>query len=229
MSETSGGSLDRTEPLLKTLLIALALGVCIFSCNQVEAATISVDAELSHPDLSVTNPIEFAVRFPTAFLAIELLTIDAYWVGDGLDAGEIIAYTPDLAGVGVFPGGATQFFRRLTFPAYLGFDLSPFLDGGFDGTIYADRDQFCDEIGLPCTANTTVMFGRLVFTLDGEPTPVPEPATGALVIMAIPPILLRSRAWVRGHRRRLLEPNPRPSGRMTRFGKPADPQERLVQ
>lgn len=129
--------------------------------------------------------------------------MDSFWIGDGLDAGETVAYTPGLGGVGVFPGGTTQFFRRLTYPASLGFNLSPFLDGAFDGIIYADNDAFCIDFGVPCIEGTTVTFDRLVFTVDGEP--VPEPATLALVAMGVTPVLLRARVRnrrIRGRERR---------------------------
>jgi len=170
---------------MRTLLLALAL-VRILGSNPVEAATISVDAELSHADLSLTIPIEFTVRFPTPFASIDLLTMDAFWIGDGLDAGEVVDYS-DLGGTGN-PGTETQFFRRLTFPASLGFDLSPFLDGAFDGIIGMTTD--CVS-GLPCPDNPTVTYDRLVFTVDGEP--IPEPATLAFVAIGIAPVLLRSR------------------------------------
>jgi hypothetical protein len=180
---------------MRILITTLALVTCLLGWNRVEAAIISVDAGLSHVDLSVASPIDFTVRFPTSFASIDLLTIDSLWIGDGLDAGETVAYTPGLGGVGVFPGGTTQFFRRLTIPAALGFDLSPFLDGAFDGTIYADRDAYCQEFGVPCIEGTTVTFDRLVFTADGEP--IPEPTTLALVVMGVTPLLLGSRARIR--------------------------------
>lgn len=188
---------------MRMLLTALALITWMLGWNRVEAATISVDAELSHEDLSIASPIEFTVRFPGPFASIELLTMDSFWIGDGLDAGETVAYTPGLGGVGVFPGGTTQFFRRLTYPASLGFNLSPFLDGAFDGIIYADNDAFCIDFGVPCIEGTTVTFERLVFTVDGEP--VPEPATLALVAMGVTPVLLRARVRnrrIRGRERR---------------------------
>jgi hypothetical protein len=163
----------------------------IFVAGPLGASPIAVDAVLSHAELSATNPIGFSVRFPGPFLSIDLLTIDAFWIGDGLDPGEIVTYD-GLGGVGVPPGGATQFFRRLTFPASLGFDLSAFLDGEFDGMIFADQIQDCEQTGLRC--RTTVTFDRLVFTIEGEPARVPEPGTGLLLITMLPFVISRARA-----------------------------------
>ena len=44
---------------MRMLLTALALITWMLGWNRVEAATISVDAELSHEDLSIASPIEF--------------------------------------------------------------------------------------------------------------------------------------------------------------------------
>ena len=166
------------------------LSLVISGATRVNAATISVDAVLSDPDLSLADPIEFAVRFPTRFASIDLLTLDAVFVGDGLDAGEALAFAPDLAGRAVIPGEATLLSVRLTFPASLGFDLSAFLDGAFDGTIYADRNPFCVELGISCP-DTTVTFDRLTFTVDGQPAPIPEPGMLTLFALAGTPLLLR--------------------------------------
>ena len=74
---------------MRKLLTGLTLTLGILgACNVVEAATISVDANLSHTDLSFSKPIDFTVRFLTTFTSIDLLTIDAFWIGDGLDGGD---------------------------------------------------------------------------------------------------------------------------------------------
>lgn len=173
--------------------VPVLLILCIFSAGSLGASPIAVDAVLTHAELSATNTIGFSVRFPGPFLSIDLLTIDAFWIGDGLDPGEIVTYD-GLGGVGVLPGGATQFFRRLTLSASLGSDLSPFVDGEFDGMIFADQIQDCEQTGLPC--RTTVTFDRLVFTIEGEPAPVPEPSTGLLLITMLPFVVSRARARV---------------------------------
>lgn len=152
------------------LVTALALSLTVLP-HLAQAVSFSVEAQLSHTELSALRPIEYEVRFPTIFSSIDLLTLDAFWVGDGLDGGEAIAFS-DLAGFGTFPDSPTVFSRRLAFPASQGFDLTPFLDGVFDGMVFAD------------TEDTTATFDRLVFTIDGEPTkPVPQASTLVLTLL----------------------------------------------
>ena len=179
------------------LLSSLMLGICILGWSQIEAATITVNADVNRTDLSQTNPIEFTVHFPVTFTSIELLKVDTFFVDDGLDGGERVAYS-DLTGKSVPFGEPTLFFFRMRIPSALGFDLTPFLDGVFEGTIVIDLDPRCIDLGQPCNEDPTATYDRLVFTIDGIPTP--EPATGALLILTSPLLFLCLRFRNQRHR-----------------------------
>ena len=165
---------------MKPAKLVLATVACLVTWNvgAAEAVTVSVDAVLDHPDLSFGNPINWSVMFPPVFFTIESVTLDSYWVGDGLDVDEVILFegvASQAAAVGFVGLGQEIFFRSFTLGPEFG--LEHFLDGSAQGRIVAER-----VAGDPIPPTTTATFERLVFTVEGEGTEVPEP--GSLLLLA---------------------------------------------
>jgi hypothetical protein len=178
---------------MKPAILVLATVACLvtWSVGAAEAVTISVDAVLDHPDLSFGNPINWSVMFPPVFFTIERVTLDSYWVGDGLDVDEVIIFeglTSDLSGVGFVGLVQEVFFRSFTLGHEFGSERF-FLDGSAQGRIVAER-----VAADPFPPTTTATFERLVFTVEGEGTEVPEPCS---LLSLAAGILAGARKWQR--------------------------------
>lgn len=137
---------------------------------------------------------------------METVTLDSYWVGDGLDVGEVILFegvASQYSAVGFVGLGQEVFFRSFTLDQ--GFGIEHFLDGSAQGRIVVDLQ------GDPLPPPTTATFERLVFTFEGEGTEVPEPGSlllfGSGILAGVGKLQQRGRA-----QRRAPQPRPLPSG-----------------
>ena len=163
----------------------LATVACLITWNvgAAEAAFMTVDAVLDHTDLSDTNPINWSLQFQPVLTEIHSVTLDTYWIGDGLGPGEGVTFW-GVEGAGSGGGGSipldgpTIFFHTLTFPGSYPGVFDHFLDGSAQGQI-TTYDLFPP-------IRTTATFDRLVFTFDdGVPVPpAPTPEPGSLLLLA---------------------------------------------
>ena len=74
------------------LLLATVACLVTWSVGAAEAAFMAVDAVLDHTDLSDTNPINWSLQFQPVLTEIHSVTLDAYWIGDGLGSGEGVTF-----------------------------------------------------------------------------------------------------------------------------------------
>jgi hypothetical protein len=169
------------KPAKLGLIFATVACVVGLNVRAAEATPFSVNVVLDHLDLSDANPINWSVTFPPIFNEIRQVTVDAYWVDDGLDPGETIVYrgvlNPGSGEFGYSGIGTTVFFRRIvvTGPPLAFMHL---LDGSAQGLIATTATS-----SPPNEQPTSVTYDRLVFTFEG--TVVPEPGTLLLLATGI--------------------------------------------
>jgi hypothetical protein len=80
------------KPPKHAFIFATVACLITWSVGTAQAAFITVDAVLDHPDLTRDNPINWSVMFPNTLTAIHGVRLDTYLVQDGLDSGETLTY-----------------------------------------------------------------------------------------------------------------------------------------